>query len=61
MAKDQRDRMAVNDRSSRGSHGGYRGGGKDDRPKRSDPEVGKDPHRGGPLANPPRAKSLIGS
>jgi len=53
MAKHERDRVAVGEQSSQGQHGGNRGGDhdrdhdKDDRPQRSNPSAGKDPHRGG--------------
>jgi hypothetical protein len=55
MAKDERDRVAVGDQSSKGSHGGNRSGSKDDRREWSDSKAGKDPHRGGrpaPAAEP---------
>jgi hypothetical protein len=46
MAKDERDRVAVGDARSTGTHGGNRGDKKTDR-EWSDSKAGKDPHRGG--------------
>ena len=46
MAKDERDRMAVGDKSSKGEHGGNRGQKQEAR-EWSDSKAGKDPHRGG--------------
>ena len=49
MPKDERDRVAAGEQSSKGSHGGNRAGRdpkeKDAKP-RSDPKAGKDPGRG---------------
>jgi hypothetical protein len=46
MAKDERDRMAVGDKSSKGEHGGNRGQKQEAR-EWSDSKAGKDPHGGG--------------
>ena len=48
MPKDKRDSVAVGAKSSKGEHGGNRGGSheKDQRRTQSDPAAGKDPHRG---------------
>lgn len=57
MAKDERDRVAVGDESSKGSHGGNRGA-KEQMREWSDSKAGKDPHRGGrpaPAAEPHRS------
>jgi hypothetical protein len=56
MAKNVRDYQAVGKQSSKGEHGGNRGGGKEKVPERSNPKAGQDPHRGGrPTAAPPRS------
>jgi hypothetical protein len=47
MAKHERDRVAVGDKSSKGTHGGNRGAKDDTSREWSDPKAGKDPHRGG--------------
>jgi hypothetical protein len=50
MAKDERKHLAVGEKSSKGEHGGNRGGKqKEEKNKeraQSDPAAGKDPHRG---------------
>jgi hypothetical protein len=46
MAKDERDRMAVGEKSSKGTHGGNRGQKPEPR-EWSDSKAGKDPNRGG--------------
>jgi hypothetical protein len=46
MAKHERDRVAVGEESSKGTHGGNRGQ-KDEGREWSNPKAGKDPHKGG--------------
>jgi hypothetical protein len=56
MAKHERDREAVGEQSSKGTHGGNRGGDKDETRQWSDPKAGKDPHRGGRPTPAPASK-----